>query len=35
MAGALYQAIAQVFEGTEIPQAALEAAEAKIARLRE
>jgi len=35
MAGALYQAIAQVFEGTETPQAALEAAEAKIARLRE
>jgi raffinose/stachyose/melibiose transport system substrate-binding protein len=35
MAAALYQAIAQVFEGTATPQEALEAAEAKIARLRE
>lgn len=35
MAGALYQAIAQVFEGTATPRQALEAAEARIARLRQ
>ncbi len=35
MAAALYQAIAEVFEGISEPQEALEAAEAKIARLRE
>lgn len=35
MAAALYQAIAEVFEGVATPQEALEEAEAKIARLRE
>lgn len=34
MAAALYQAIAEVFEGISSPQEALEAAEAKISRLR-